>query len=179
MLIAPIAHMEQIDRRTLNGALVEWGHKMGPWDRPSFREGWFHGLFQNGDLMAVVACGDLIREHVMTTAGPLDRAAAFELGRLCAARPHLCRAMLRLWREFVFPAICTVHGYSWVISYQDALLHRGDTYRFDGWVELGRSNSGTDRRSGRRGRRKVIWGWSSNPASMCQYRQPSAEELAR
>lgn len=174
MLVAPIAHLAQIDRDTLNRALVDWGHRMGPWDRPNFRDAWFHGLHHNGQLVAVVACGDLIREHVTTTAGPLDRSQAFELGRLCAVRPHLCRAMLRLWREFVFPAICDRHGYSWVVSYQDAVMHRGDVYRFDGWVEIGRSSSGTDTRSGRKGRRKVIWGWAQDRQSMTAYRTKDA-----
>jgi hypothetical protein len=175
MLIAPIAHLAQIDRDTLNDALNAWGHKMGPWLRPEFKGEWLHGLYNNGGLVAVVAAAQLITPHITTTAGPLDRAQAFELGRLCAVRPNLCRAMLRLWREFVFPAICAAHGYKWVISYQDAVLHRGDVYRFDGWVEIGRSNSGTDARSGRKGRRKIIWGWATDNADMAAFRHKIAE----
>lgn len=147
MLVPPIAHLEAIDRGTLNLALH------GQWHRPEFRASLFHGLFHNGQLVAVTAADALIRE---TCAG-LDRTEAIELGRLCAARPGLCRVMLRLWREFVFPAL----GYRWVVSYQDAVQHSGNLYRFDGWIKLGTSSSGTDQRSQRRGRRKVIWGWSS------------------
>jgi antitoxin VapB len=154
MLASPIAYMAEIDRTDLNRALVAWGHQMGPWERPDYRE-WRHGLFQNGKLVAVTAAATLIRASV----AELSRSDAIELGRLCADRPTLCRVMLRLWREFVFPPICEAHGYSWAISYQDACLHTGATYRNDGWKVIGASSSGTDQRSGRKGRRKVIWGW--------------------
>ena len=102
-----------------------------------------------------MAAGALIRERV---AG-LSRAEAVELGRLCAATPHLCRPMLRLWREMVLPDLARAYGYRWAVSYQDAALHTGNLYRFDGWVRLATSRSGTDPRSGRKGRNKVIWGW--------------------
>ena len=82
-----------------------------------------------------------------------------ELSRLCAARSDLTRVALRLWRSFVFPSICSASGHGWAVSYQDAAIHTGNLYRFDGWVIVGRSHSGTDGRTARRGRRKVIWGW--------------------
>ena len=165
MLAPPIARLDAISRDELNECLTAWGHRMGPWNRPSNRE-WFWGLYHHDQLVAVAAAGDLINERC---AG-LDRTEAFELGRLCAAQPDLCRAMLRLWRAFVFPAISQAHGYSWVVSYQDAVLHSGNTYRFDGWVQLGKSRSGPDRRSGRRGRSKVIWGWSADEGAMSAVR---------
>lgn len=158
MLAPPIAHIEAIDRPTLNRALVSWGHQMGPWGRPEFGKPWLHGLYHNGHLVAVTAAAALIPAEVCG----LSRDQAIELGRLCAVRPDLCRAMLRLWREFVFPAL----GFAWVISYQDAVLHSGNTYRFDGWTRLGTSSSGTDARSGKRGRRKVIWGWQRAETNM-------------
>lgn len=96
-------------------------------------------------------------------AGTADYPPLVELGRVCAVREHLNRAAVRLWREFVFPALCREHGWSWCISYQDAVLHSGDLYRFDGWVRLATSRSGTDARSGRKGRSKVIWGWHADP----------------
>lgn len=160
MLVAPIASLEAIDRGELNRRLVQWDHRMGPWERPSYREV-FHALCHHGEPIAVTAAGDLIRE---TCAG-LDRSQAFELGRLCAARPDLCRAMLRLWRELIFPSLCRAHGWSWVVSYQDAAMHSGNLYRFDGWTKLGESRSGTDARSGRKGRSKVIWGWQAREAT--------------
>ena len=159
MLAPPIAHLAEISKGELNQLLEEWGHKMGPWTRPTFR-GWFHALYHHGSPVAVTAAGDLIRPN---TVGGLTREDAFELARLCAVRPHLCRPMLRLWRELIFPALCAAHGWSWAISYQDSTLHSGATYRHDGWVRLGISRSGTDHRSGRRGRNKVVWGWNHNP----------------
>lgn len=149
----PAVRFCQIGRDALNDRLVSWGHKMGPIHRPT--GGWSHGLFHDDHLVAVVAADTLIRPRV---AG-LARQEAIELSRLCAARPDLCRVALRLWRAFVFPALCQHHGVRWAVSYQDAHAHSGNLYRFDGWTRLATSRSGTDTRSGRRGRSKVIWGW--------------------
>jgi hypothetical protein len=155
MLVDPLVSFDAITIAELNRCLVSWEHKMGPWNRPDYGSARFHGLRHNGELLAVVACDRLIAE---TTAG-LGRDVALELGRVCAARRDLNRVALRLWREFVFPAICQQTGQTWAVSYQDAVLHGGDLYRFDGWARIGESSSGTDQRSGRKGRRKVIWGW--------------------
>lgn len=63
---------------------------------------------------------------------------------------------LRLWREFVFPGL----GVPIVISYQDADLHNGNTYRFDGWERIGYARAGgDDSRSGRKARNRWIWAW--------------------
>lgn len=128
---------------------------MGPINRPNTGIGRYFGLHHAGRLIAVAAGDGLIAE---TCAG-LDRSRAYELARVCAERPDLCRVVVRLWREFAFPAMAQVHGYEWAVSYQDAVLHTGGLYRHDGWVQLGASRSGTDRRSGRTGRSKIIWGW--------------------
>jgi antitoxin VapB len=155
-LFAPVV-FGPIAREDLNARLVAWGHKMGEVRRPT--RGWSHGLHRDGQLLAVVSTDTLIRERV---AG-FSRVEAVELSRLCAVQPGLCRVMLRLWRMFVFPDLCADRGYRWAVSYQDSALHRGDLYRFDGWVRIGTSRSGTDSRSGRRGRQKVIWGWNEDP----------------
>ena len=152
---APTAHFDTIGLDQANDALVRWGHKMGAWRRPTFRR-WCHGLFVNGELVAVAIAGDLIRRRV---AG-FERHEALELGRLCASRPKLCRIILRLWRELVFPGLCATYGWSWVVSYQDRQEHTGDLYRGDGWACIARSRSGTDARSGAIGRDKNIWAWS-------------------
>ena len=89
----------------------------------------------------------------------MNRDNTIELSRLCASRGGLCRVALRLWREFVFPAM----GYEFAVSYQDADLHNGNTYRFDGWERVGRARSGTDTRSGRPGRDKWVWVWPGMP----------------
>lgn len=157
-LLDPLVSFDSITREELNAHLVSWGHKMGPWTRPDYGSARFHGLRHDGALVAVTAADGLIRDNCCG----LNRDDAFELGRVCAAREHLNRVALRLWREFVFPSICRKTGQSWVISYQDAVLHSGNLYRFDGWVRLGTSSSGTDQRTGRKGRSKVIWGWHGN-----------------
>lgn len=149
-LFEPIVSFDAISVDDMNACLVAWGHKMGPLNRPAGRM-WAHGLKHNGQTVAVVGTAALINE---TCAG-FTRAEAIELARLCAIRRDLCRPALRLWREFVFPAL----GRPWAVSYQDEALHDGNTYRFDGWRRVGRSSSGPDRRSGRPGRSKAIWAW--------------------
>lgn len=156
--LTPLISFDSIDVGELNDCLVKWGHKMGPWNRPNYGSEAFHGLRHHGELIAVTAAARMIPAR---TAG-FRRSEACELGRLCASRPGLNRASLRLWREFVFPALCLAHGWAWVISYQDAVLHTGDLYRFDGWIKAGVSRSGTDQRSGRKGRNKVIWAWTAD-----------------
>lgn len=154
----PRVSFEPITRDELNGALLAWDHRMGPLNRPT--KGWAHGLRRGPDLLAVVAADTLIRPRV---AG-FTRRQAIELSRLCASRPDLCRVALRLWRSFVFPYLCSERGCRWAVSYQDAIQHSGNLYRFDGWVRVGRSRSGVDPRTRRKGRNKVIWGWCEDPA---------------
>lgn len=163
MIVAPIAHIEQTSAADANRLLTAWEHKMGPCNRPNF-DMWAHALFHNGEPVALAVTAGLICPVV---AG-MTRDQAVELARLCACRPGLNRVMLRCWREFVFVPMTQRHGWSWAISYQDERLHLGDTYRFDGWVALQRTRSGTDSRSGKRGRNKTVWGWT-----------PDAEALTR
>jgi antitoxin VapB len=134
--------LEPISDSELNHCLSSWRHAMGPRRRPS--RGWAHGLRHHGELVAVAATDTLIRARV---AG-FSRSEAVELSRLCAARPDLCRVMLRLWRVFVLAALAEAKGYRWAVSYQDAARHSGDLYRFDGWIRLARSRSGIDPRTG-------------------------------
>jgi hypothetical protein len=156
VFIAPIQHIEQIENKDADRALIKWEHKMGPCNRPMgiIRS---HGMFSHGKLCALTVTADL----VAATCAGFNRDEAIELARLCAERSDLCRPMLRIWREFIFPAF----GTPWAVSYQDEALHSGDTYRFDGWVQLKEhAHSGTDQRSGRKGRSKTIWGWHADPA---------------
>ena len=89
---------------------------------------------------------------------PLSRDNTIELARLCAVRSGICRVALRLWREMFFRDL----GVPFAISYQDADLHSGATYRTDGWKRIGFTRSGTDQRSGRKGRKKYVWLWENN-----------------
>lgn len=148
----PVATFEQIDLPEANALLTRWGHKMGPMQRPEFASIPLHVLLNGGRPMALAMAAPLVREHVGGGLGHLNRANSIELARLCAERPGLCRVALRLWREFVLPQLAPA-----AISYQDADMHSGNTYRFDGWARAGFSSSGTDQRTGRKGRRKWIW----------------------
>ncbi len=149
----PMVTFEEIGRAELNRCLDTWHHRMGLVRRPF--SGWSHALLQDGLPVAVAATDRLIRER----SGGFTRREAIELSRLCASRPDLNRVMLRLWRAFIFPELSKDHGFRWAISYQDAAIHTGNLYRFDGWVRLTASRSGIDSRSGRPGRKKIVWGW--------------------
>lgn len=157
MLVDPLVSFDAIGPDELNWCLTKWEHKMGPLNRPTPPRA--HGLRHNGRLVAVTATDYLAAAEVQG----LSRGEAVELSRVCAERRDLNRATLRLWREFVFPAMCAVRGCTWAISYQDAAEHSGGLYRFDGWVRLGFSHSGKDTRSGRPGRDKYVWAWHADP----------------
>lgn len=142
-----------IELAEANEALAKWEHKMGPLHRPN-SYAVCYGLFFRDRLTAVTTTSTLIRANV-GGAKYLTRKNCCELSRLAAERSGLCRVALRLWREFVFPGL----GFRYAISYQDADLHNGNTYRFDGWKRISRSRSGTDSRSDRKGRDKWVWLW--------------------
>lgn len=154
---APIASLVPISLNQANDLLIGWEHKMGQLRRGN---GYSRccALLHNGEPVALATASTLICE-VVAGCPDLTRSNTVELSRLCAARPGLCRVMLRMWREFVFPAL----GFAYAVSYQDADLHTGNTYRFDGWKRVAYSHSGTDRRSGRMGRNKWIWVWPELP----------------
>lgn len=143
----------EIDHALANKKLKEWDHRMGPLKRGN-QAAICHGLFFGCELVAVTTVSTLISPTA--AAGAYTRENTCELSRLCAARSGLCRVALRLWRETVFPDL----PYEFAISYQDADLHNGNTYRFDGWKRVAFSHSGTDRRTKRPGRDKWIWVWA-------------------
>lgn len=150
MSLFPFVSFDSIDLGEANFYLLDWGHRMGPLNRP-FNGDVAHALRHEGRPVAVVTTSTLIRDHVGGGLGHLTRDNAIELSRLCAARPTLCRVALRLWREFV---LADRIG----ISSQDADMHNGNIYRFDGWRRAGYQRAGgVDQRSGRKGRNRWIW----------------------
>lgn len=149
----PLCSFERIDLDVANELLCEWGHKMGPLHRGN-QDAWCFALFHEEKPVAVTTASYLISPRVGNAAF-LTRETTVELSRLCAVRPNLCRVALRLWREFVFPSLPFEHA----MSYQDADIHKGHTYRFDGWQRVAYSRSGVDTRSGRPGRNKWVWVW--------------------
>lgn len=149
----PLVWFDKIDLADANALLLAWNHKMGAVERPN-NYAVCHALVYSDRPVGVTVASTLIRPNAGGGLGHLTRENTVELSRLCAERPGLCRIVLRMWREFVFPQL----GFATALSYQDADLHNGNTYRFDGWARSPLlSNSGTDTRSGRHGRRKWLW----------------------
>ncbi len=167
-MLFPLVHFDSITIDEANRLLIEWKHANGPINRPmngsvvSGGGDTAHALFNEGHPVACVVTSTLICPNV---AGhpELNRGNTCELSRLVAARPDLCRVALRLWREFVWSPMRD--KFPNAISYRDADRHTGNTYRFDGWEVIGKSRSGTDRRTGRPGLKKVIWKWPRSPAA--------------
>lgn len=160
MLIEPLGSFDLIDRDEANKCLERWGHKMGPLNRPLFRAPIDFGLREKGELLAVACSDTLIRE----TCG-FNRRTAFDLSRLCAAAPRLNRLMIRLWTEIGYPEIVRTWGTPWAISYQNAKMHKGDLYRFDGWLRLKETRGGADPRAKDAtvtANHRVIWGWHAS-----------------
>lgn len=159
MSMFPIATFDATNLAAANDLLTAWGHRIGPLERGNSGAQHCHILASHGDPVAVVCTSSLIRECVGGGLSFLTRENTVELSRLCAGEPWACRVALRLWRELVFPAL----GYQYAVSYQDAAMHTGNIYRFDGWSRAAYSHSGTDSRSGKKGRNKWIWLWSLAP----------------
>jgi len=157
--LLPLVHFDRIDQDAGNSLIVKWGHKMGSCDRPFACQ--CYALFHNGLAVCVVMHAPLITPSVggVMLSKALNRDNCIELCRLCAVRSNLNRVGLRLWREFVFSSIFAAGVAQHAISYQDADLHTGNTYRFDGWERFHYSHSGTDTRTGKAGRRKWLWVW--------------------
>lgn len=159
MTLFPLVRFDPLSVGEANAGLEAWGHRMGPLNRPGQSLDLAHGLFHGDRLVACVTTSTLIRPNIGGGLNHLTRANAMELSRLCAEKPGLCRVALRLWREFVFPGL----GVPIVISYQDADLHSGNTYRFDGWEKVGFCRAGgVDQRSGRQARNRNVWAWPPN-----------------
>jgi len=152
-----ICTFEQVDLSEANKYLKKWNHKMGVLKRGN-QSAICHILFNEGRPVGVTTASHLIRANVGGGLKMLTRENTVELSRLCASKKNICRVALRMWREFVYPSL----GFDFAVSYQDAILHNGNTYKFDGWKKLGFSHSGTDKRTGRKGRDKWIWVWNRN-----------------
>ena len=173
MSLLPFVSFDPCDSLAeVNELLRRWKHRMGPLARPC-NDSTAYLLRHEGMPVGLATTSGLIREVAGGGLTWATRENTIELSRLCAARPHLCRVVLRLWREFVFPAL----GRTYALSYQDADIHSGATYRFDGWVRMAFSrHGGFDQRSGRPGRNKWIWLWTADEARRSWMREQA--ELA-
>lgn len=130
LIDAPMVGLYPTQLRDANRLLVEWGHRLGPVDRPFRSEAFV--LEIDGRPLAVAVSASAVSASVAGS----GRTEVVELARLGAAAPWACRIMLRLWRE-----ACAPRWKCWpvkaAISYSHNAMHPGNLYRFDGWERAG------------------------------------------
>jgi hypothetical protein len=154
-----------------NALLEQWGHYLGPVNRPFRSEAWALDLDDSPIAVAVGASA------VSDTAAGYPRAELVELARLASAERWATRVMLRLWREVAAPRYRLGPGHPApraAIAYSQNARHEGNIYRFDGWTMVtdraGSSGGGTW--SSARGPddtahgRKRLWLWPLEDATM-------------
>jgi hypothetical protein len=157
----PLVSFDRIDNDLADHLLVKWGHWLGACNRPFGRQSFGLQLAGAGLISVAVSAST-----VNPMCGGYDRVEVVELARLASHPDHcrwVCRVMLRLWRETA-PAIWGADYWSCkaAVSYQNAVRHTGNLYRFDGWERLGEVRGGTAGGNWTRGKRydpKVVWGW--------------------
>lgn len=160
LLSVPMVGLYPVGLAEANRLLVEWGHRLGPCNRP-FRQESF-ALELDGRPVAVAISASIVHGPV---AG-YGLHEVVELARLAAAEPWANRVMLRLWRE-----ACAPRWECWpvkaAVSYSHNAHHRGDLYRFDGWERVtataGSGGGGAWSRKRYAGDatagRKTLWVW--------------------
>lgn len=129
----PLCRFDLIDNDAADCKLIEWGHWLGGCNRPFGRQSF--GLFVEEQLLAVAVSASTVN----STCGGWARQDTVELARLCSDPKHrdLTRVALRLWRKVA--GACWSRAY-WpvkaLVSYSNAIRHKGDIYRFDGWTKV-------------------------------------------
>lgn len=142
MTLFPLASFDRIDNVVADNRLLEWGHYLGDCNRPFGRQSF--ALFVGGTIVSVAVSAST----VSATCAGRPRETVLELARLCT-EPNArwaTRVCLRFWRE-----LAPSHWRYWpvqaLVSYQSAIRHTGDVYRFDGWTKVadtpGSSGGGT------------------------------------
>jgi hypothetical protein len=135
----PLVSFDLIPNEQADGALTEWGHWLGACNRPFGRQSF--GLHVHNELLAVAVSASTVN----ASCAGLPRGEVVELARLCAHPHHrdLTRVALRLWRK-VAPE-CWSRTY-WpvrhLVSYANAIRHKGNIYRFDGWTKAAEVRGG-------------------------------------
>jgi hypothetical protein len=131
MLIS-IARFGLCENEEADSALVRWGHWLGGCNRPFGRIS--YGLWWEDELVSVAVSASTVNARC----GGYDRQACVELARLCSAPDHrdLTRVMLRLWRKSSATDWARFWPVQAYVSYSNALRHKGDIYRFDGWRKV-------------------------------------------
>lgn len=133
--LLPIAALQECSLDEANALLRAWDHKMGPLERGT--QGY--------------AKARLLRAPARDSAGR----GGHQLDADPRSRRRWPGAHDALQHDRAVAALRRAPG-----SQPRDALHRGHTYRFDGWTRSEAiSRSGTDARSGKRGRRKWVWWW--------------------
>ena len=144
LLDLPMCGVSPISIGETNGLLTQWGHYLGPVNRPYPQDA--YALFVGDEPVSVAVSASI----VSPTVEGYRRTEVVELARLCT-RPGeswATRVMMRLWRRICAPLFC-----GWdiraAVAYSHNGRHEGNVYRFDGW----------QRREGRRGHAKYGGTW--------------------
>jgi hypothetical protein len=127
----PIVAFDVIENDEADLRLQEWGHWLGACNRPFGRQSF--GLFIHNALVAVAVSASTVNGHC---AG-YKRSEVIELARLCAHPDHrdMTRVAIRLWRS-IAPKAWPYWDSIALVSYSNAIRHKGDIYRFDGWTKV-------------------------------------------
>lgn len=181
LLDAPMVALSVLHIDDANNLLTRWGHRLGPIHRPFTMQAF--GLELDGTPISVAVSASAVSD---TVAG-LQRTEVVECARLCSdpSKRWANRLMLRLWRE-----VCAPRWPDWkpiaAISYSQNAHHRGDLYRFDGWVQLS-DRAGASSRGGAWTRKryatdavygpKTLWLWPYQTASEWRPRRPLWREI--
>lgn len=162
MGLISIARFGVISECEADEALERWGHYLGGCDRPFGRIS--YGLYWEDELASVAVSASTVNG----ICGGYSRKDIAELARLCSHPKHrdLTRVCLRLWRK----AASTDWAKYWpviaYVSYSNAVIHRGDIYRFDGWTRVKDVPGGVGggRSKGKRYDPKTVWAYPLSPA---------------
>lgn len=130
---------EEIRPDQANELIEEWGHPLGPCNRPYLSRAW--GLAIDGQAVAVA----MSASTVGATSAGYKRAQVVELARIARHPDHrgIMRVMLRLWRDYFAarwdgwdgPVRAAV---SYALPADEHGKGTGNLYRFDGWTLWGK-----------------------------------------
>lgn len=145
MELFPLVTWSRCDNALADRCLVQWGHWLGGCNRPFGRQSFVLRLYDEPVAVGVSAA------TVNAVCGPYCRGQVVELARLCAHPLHrdMTRVALRLWRvtaaQWWLAAmnrndLLVNRKWLWrvdaYVSYANAIRHKGDIYRFDGWRKI-------------------------------------------
>jgi hypothetical protein len=155
----PYISFDLVPNSVADQKLQEWGHWLGGCNRPFGRQSF--GLYIAQEVVAVAVSASTVNKRC----GGYKRQDVIELARLCAHPDHrdMTRVVLRLWRK-VAPTVWTYWPAKALVSYANAIRHKGDIYRFDGWKKVADVGGSKGSAPGGWNRRKSydpksIWVW--------------------